>query len=318
MTSRDFCVGGLICGFLGLVGLACSAEGSTLPPASGSGGGTAAATGGGNAMGGGTGVGGGVPMTGGTSAVGTGGILQPTGGTTGTTGGTTGTTGGTTGNTGGTTSTTGDGASGLIPADGGNYVKDWDVSGVIGAWYTYQDEAGSTITPHMADPTGNGPFGNDGQFCFSGTAVGHMDSAYDTNWGAGVGMDLCGFPEDLTWLPTDLQGVATSEQKFSAVDCPTLLSGITSITFTVTGSVGPDMRLGVKMADNETDVSPFYQITSAGTYTVSPSEMTVPSDWDVPNPGATGGPAVYALQWQVASAADDYTFDFCITAVSVN
>jgi hypothetical protein len=316
MTSRDLCVGGLICGLVGLAGLACSAEGSGLPPP--------AASGTGGTVGGGSNVGGGMPMggtAGGTAMGGTGGgVVSLTGGTSSTAGGTSSTTGGSTG-------TTNDGSSGIIPNDGGNFAKDWDVSGVIGSWYIYADSdddkpGTSTITAAYQDPNGYGPFGNEnGQFCFSGTTTGHHDVDYQTNWGVGIGVDVCAFPEDLSWLPADLQSAASPEQKFQASACPTKLTAVNSVTFTISGTwSGTGMNeIRVSFQESEAqEVAPFYKITSAGTYTVNASDCAVPDDWDVDNPGAVGSSNITALQWQISSLADDGTFDICISNVTIN
>ena len=113
-------------------------------------------------------------------------------------------------------------SSNLIPADRGIVVLDLDVSGVIGFWYTYQDEGGSLITPAYEDPNGFGPFGSyNGEFCYSGVAIGHNDVAFDTNWGVGVGLGVCQIPWDADALPADLAGQPLGA-RFQAADCLSL------------------------------------------------------------------------------------------------
>jgi hypothetical protein len=310
---RQMGICGALCVMAGLPAFGCSAKGSTLPAGGDSGGSTS--VGGGAVV---PGAGGGLPLGyGGLPVVGSGGGLPtgyggslPTG-------------------SGGSTVVTGSGGSGtpvdahpgnsgIIPDDGGNFAKDWNVSGVVGSWYTYADTGGSSISSDYADPAGYGPFGNqNGEFCFTGLASGHQDTNYTDNWGAGVGLDLCAMPADMSWLPADLQAAASPEQKFQSNSCPTLLSAVNSVTFTISGSWGPEMRVGFKETADQ-DVAPFMQITAGGTYTITPADLSVPADWDVPNAGATGTSNIVSVNWQVASQAADTSFNFCISAVSIN
>jgi len=283
------------------LGTDCTDCGPREDPNAGVGGSGAVGTGGAAAM-----------PTGGTAAVATGGtgaVVVPTGGT----GAVVVPTGGTSG--GGTSG--GDGSSGIIPSDGGNFIKDWDASGAIGAWYSYVDTGGSTLVSTYPDPSGNSDIGSSGgQMCFSGTAVGHHDSDYSTNWGAGVGFNVCAIPDDTSWLPPSLSG-ETPGTIYSAGSCPTVLSGVNSITFTISGS-WPEMRLGFQQSMDESDVSPFVNVPSGGgTLTFSATEASVPDNWDVPNPGAVGTPNVYAIQFQVASDSDDATYEFCLSAITI-
>ncbi len=322
---RQMGICGALCVMAGLPASGCSAQGSSLPQGGNSGGGTAVGggygtTGGGSGIGmGGSlvpGAGGGLPGYGGSLPLGSGGGLPvgyggslPVG-----SGGST-----VTGSGGsGTPVDAHPGNSGIIPDDGGNFAKDWNQSGVVGSWYTYQDTGGSSISGDYPDPAGYGPFGNqNGEFCFTGLASGHQDTNWDTNWGAGVGLDLCAMPAEMSWLPADLQAAASPEQKFQSNSCPTLLSAVNSVTFTISGSWGPEMRVGFKETDAQ-DVAPFMRITAGGTYTITPADLSVPADWDVPNAGATGTSNIVAVNWQVASQAADTSFNFCISNVSIN
>ena len=210
------------------------------------------------------------------------------------------------------------GDSGIIPDDGGYFIKDWNQSGLIGSWYSYEDTGGSSISGTYPDPAGYGPFGNqNGEFCFIGVASGHQDTNWSTNWGAGVAFDVCAFPDDMSWLPLDLQAAASPEQKFQAANCPTGLSAINSVTFAISGSWGPEMRIGFRETETQ-EMPPFMQITAAGTYTIAPADLSVPADWDVPNAGATGSSNIISIQFQVASQSSDTNFDFCISNVTVN
>ena len=49
----------------------------------------------------------------------------------------------------------------------------------------------------------------------------------------------------------------------------------------------------------------------------TPADLSVPADWDVPNAGATGSSNIVSIEFQVASQADDVSFNFCISNVSV-
>ena len=210
------------------------------------------------------------------------------------------------------------GDSGIIPDDGGNFAKDWNVSGVIGSWFLYQDSAGSSINPRSGytDPGGFGPFGSiNGELCFDGIAA--AENADYSAWGAGLGLEVCTFPSDLTWLPVELQNAATPNQMYSAASCPTLLTGVNSVTFTVSGTIGT-MRVAYVTSNAASDVAPFFVISSPGTYTVTAGQTQVPADWGVPNAGETGNPDIYALHWQVASQpGSDTSFGFCISNVSI-
>ena len=325
---RQLGICGVLCAMAGLPASGCSAKGSTLP-AGGSTGGSYGAGGlpanmGGMyyaTLGGMTGAGGSLYGTGG-SLVGYGGSPLPGSGGSLITG-----YGGTVVTGSGGTAVTGSGGSGtpvealpgnsgIIPDDGGNFAKDWNVSGVIGSWYTYVDTGGSSISGDYQDPAGYGPFGSqNGEFCFTGLASGHGDVNYSTNWGAGVGLDVCAMPDDVSWLPTDLQA-AGAGNKFQAGSCPTVLTAVNSVTFTISGSWGPEMRVGFKETDSQ-EVAPFMRITSGGTYTITPADLSVPSDWDVANAGATGSSNIVSINWQVASQSGDTSFNFCISNVTI-
>ncbi len=210
------------------------------------------------------------------------------------------------------------GNSGIIPDDGGNFIKDWNVSGLIGSWFTFTDTGGSSIYGEYPDPAGYGPFGNqNGEFCFAGVAAGHEDTNWATNWGAGVAFDVCAMPADMSWLPIELQSAASPEQRFQAASCPTRLSAINSMTFTITGSWGPEMRIGFQETETQ-DVAPFMRITAGGTYTITPADLSVPADWDVANAGATGSSNIISIEFQVASQTADASFNFCISNVTIN
>ncbi len=233
-------------------------------------------------------------------------------------GGSVGSSGGGTGVGGSTTVQPHPGDSGIIPDDGGCFVMDWNQSGVIGGWYVYQDTGGSSIAGDYLDPRSYCPFGNEtGELCFSGTASGHQDINWSTNWGAGLGLDVCAMPADMSMLPADLQAAGSPEQKFQAGSCPTVLTGVGSLTFTITGSWGPEMRVGFKESDSQ-DVAPFFIISEAGTYTIAATDTSVPEDWDVSNAGSIGTPNIVSIDWQVASQTDDVSFGFCITDISIN
>jgi len=321
---RQMGICGVLCVMAGLPASGCSAKGSTLPEGGGPTGGNTG-VGGAGMVGGGPGYGGGyIPVgAGGLPGVGYGGSLPvgyggslPVG-----YGGSlpVGSGGGTVTGSGGagTPVDAHPGNSGIIPDDGGNFAKDWNVSGVVGAWYTYVDTGGSTMDSSYTDPANYGPFGSqNGEFCFSGVAAGHQDTNYSTNWGAGLGLDVCAMPADMAWLPADLQAAASPEQKFQAGSCPTLLTAVNSVTFTISGSWGPEMRVGFKETDSQ-EVAPFMRITAAGTYTITPADLSVPADWDVANAGATGSSNIVSINWQVASQADDVSYNFCISNVSI-
>ena len=248
---------------------------------------------------------GGMAASGGTSATGGIGASSATGGIAGT---------GATGGSGGTTG--GDGFSGIIPDDGGGFIKDWDQSGVIGQWSIYEDTGGSHLVSIYPDPAGYSDVGSShGEMCFWGTAVGHHDSDYGTNWGAGVGFSVCEIPDDTSWLPPMLASETPGTQ-YGAASCPTVLSGVLTITFTITGS-WPELRLGFQQSESD-DVAPFVNVSSAGTYTYSSTDGHVPDNWDVNNPGAVGTPNVLAVLFEIASGREDATFDFCVSNIFIN
>lgn len=300
--------GGTTVGAGGSGGAVPGAGGTTVVGAGGSGGAEAAGGSGGSEVGAG-GTAGAPTGTGGSTAG-----APASGGAAGTpaTGGSAGTEA-----TGGATTVV-VGESGLIPADQGNFIEDWNASGVLGAWYTYADEGGSEIASVYLDPNGYSDIGSvDGEMCFEGTAVGHNDTDQATNWGAGVGFDVCGYPDSFTGLPEEVTAGVTAGETFTAADCPTGLGSVASITFTISGDVGAEMR--IIFNEDANDVEPFFVIEEAGTYTVSATDTEVPDDWDVPNAGDTGSATlVKKIQFQVVSQTADTAFEFCLTDVTVN
>ena len=241
---------------------------------------------------------------------------EVTGGTAGVVGGT----GGDGGATGGEAGAAGEyiatGTEGIIPNDGTDYAKDWAVSGVIGPWFTFDDGEGSEITPLYPHPTGDGAFGNqDGEFCFSGTTLGHDDLYWDAIWGVGVGLEVCRFPEDAAWVPPEVASLAEPGTRFSSEDCPTGLGPINSVTFTISGS-WEELRFGFQSATSGT--APFVNITIDGTYTVYPDDAEVPEEWDDLHAGDVGSPDVLSIEFVVAAQSSSETFSFCISDITVN
>ncbi len=278
--------------------------------------------------------GGGTTSTSGGEGSTTGGSEAATGGTTSTSGGTTSTSGGTTSTSGGTTSTSGGastggndpgtggrepvehGNSGLIPSDNGDYVWDWDVSGVIGSWFTFADSEGSSIESVYENPSIPGAIGsNGGRMCFQGAAVGHLDEYWDTRWGAGVGLLVCAYPEDMSWLPEDIRSQADAEQSFLAEDCPTLLDGVNSVTFTVSGTWE---KMRFIFSESEENTQPFVEIPFGDTYTLYPSDAEVPLWENEPNAGAVGSSNVLSLNFQIVSQTSTEAFEFCIEDLTIN
>ena len=312
------CTGGVTGGTGGMIGGTGGMTGGTGAVAVTGGTGAVAVTGGvGGTTGGTTGGGttGGGTTGGGTTGGGTTGGGTTGGGTTGggTTGGGTGgsdggTGGGEDGGTGG--GSTGGGDSGLIPADGGNFIKDWEQSGAVGAWYMYDDGV-SEIASEYDDPEGYGDFGNqDGEFCFSGETA-----SSDDGWGAGVAFQVCTFPSDLDFLPSDVTAGVSPGEDFSASECPTSLTAVNCVSFTLSGTLG-DVRVGFK-SDPSADVAPFAVVSGAGTYSICADDAEVPASWDVPNAGDVGSSDVYDIQFQLVAETAATSFDFCISNVSI-
>ncbi len=291
-------------------------------------GGTASTTGGtsntagtdGSTGGTGDNTGGNQEATGGTQNE-TGGTTDvPTGGTTSSgTGGSDTSTGGTDPGTGGSTQghdpvTTGN--SGIIPSDGGDFVWDWDVSGVIGPWYMFDDGEGSSIDSVYDSPISESTIGSSGgTFCFEGSAEGHLDFYYEDIWGAGAGLVLCEFPEDASWLPAEVQSLASPGDRFLAEDCPTRLAGVNSVTFTISGSWS-EMRL--EFSESGTGTQPFVEVPTDGTYTVDAVDAEVPLSWDDPNAGAQGTPNILTLNFHAVSQTYPQPFSFCISDITIN
>jgi hypothetical protein len=119
----------------------------------------------------------------------------------------------------------------------------------------------------------------------------------------------------MSFLPADLQAAGEPEQAFDAASCPTLLGGVYGITFTITGT-WTDMRIG--FTESGSEQPPFYPIPEAGTHTVTPSDASVPIEWDVPNAGALGLSNVLLLTFQAASVVEDAPFDFCLSNITIN
>jgi hypothetical protein len=209
------------------------------------------------------------------------------------------------------------GNSGIVPADGGNFIKDWDQSGLIGPWYTYQDTGGSTIAGMYPDPNAYGPFGsNGGQMCFTGTVVA-TGTAYATNWGAGVGFDVCGVPGDKTFLPCAVQAAFTQPEgyKYSAGECPTRLAAIQGIEFTVTGNFGTELWVSfptTQIGGND----PYVVIGTTGVQAVA---VGATGYWYTGGAGAAPTPPeeVRAIQFQVPAGATAFAYNFCISNVTV-
>jgi hypothetical protein len=213
------------------------------------------------------------------------------------------------------------GDSGIIPTDGGSFVHDWDQSGVIGFWWMNTDDSGSTMIAAEPDPTGYGDFGSAaGHFCFSGIALGHNDVDHGVIWGAQVGFSVCTFPDlMMTLLPSELQSAAAPDQGFAAQDCPTLLTAVSSVTFTVSGDFGGEMH--VIFADQRAggDASPYEAISMEGTYTIYALNASVPDTWTGPTAGMVGAPeTVTGVVFEVVSQTLDTSYDFCISNVSIN
>jgi hypothetical protein len=210
------------------------------------------------------------------------------------------------------------GQSGLIPSDQGNFIKDWDASGVIGAWYMYDDGAtGTTISSVYPDPNAYSDIGSQGgQYCFTGTAAGYGATDDGTIWGAGAGFDVCGYPTDLAGLPTTVTEGVTAGQTFTAAACPTGLAAVNTITFTITGNLGVEMR--VIFSTDANDVEPFDTISAADTYTIAATDALVPADWGVANAGEAGSPtAVKKIQFQVVAQSAATPFEFCLSGLSI-
>ena len=288
-----------------------------------------AATGSGGAMvgSGGAAVGsGGAAVGSGGAAVGSGGAAVGSGGAaTGSGGAATGSGGAATGSGGAATGSGGSescgehtGDSGIIPDDEGNFIKDWNVSGLVGSWYTYADEGGSEITSAYTDPADSSSIGNSGgEFCFSGTALGHEDTNYETHWGAAVAFDVCKMPDDTCFLPQTMRDAASAGEQFSAGECPSDLGGVSSITFTISGTWSTELRLNFKQNTSDSVQTPFTIIDSAGTYTIDAADAVVP-EW-ADNAGETGVAAdILSIQFQFSSLSADTTFDICLSDITVN
>jgi hypothetical protein len=274
-----------------------------------------AATGSGGAA---TGSGGAATGSGG-AATGSGGAATGSGGAaTGSGGAATGSGGAATGSGGSASCGEHTGDSGIIPDDEGNFIKDWNVSGLVGSWYTYADDGGSTIESAYTDPADPSSIGNsDGEFCFSGTSVGHNDADYDTNWGSAVAFDVCKMPDDTCFLPQTMRDAASAGEQFSAGECPSSLTGVTSITFTISGTWSTELRLNFKQDASDSVQSPFVILDSADTYTITAASAEVP-DWADNYPETGVAADILSIQFQFSSMAADTTFDVCLSNITVN
>ena len=207
------------------------------------------------------------------------------------------------------------GVSGIIPDDGGSFIKDWNQTGVLGPWYLY-DDTYSVIESDYSDPSGLSDIGSSGgELCFTGTTEGHYDVDYELVWGAGAGFDVCHFPEDMSFLPAELQSAASADEMFFAADCPTEFQGVLSISFSITGSWVIPLRVNFK--ENDIDAAPFYSINSSGSYTIDATDARVPTSWDVPNAGQRGSSNIVSIQFQAPSDTYAQSFDFCLSDIVI-
>jgi hypothetical protein len=214
------------------------------------------------------------------------------------------------------------GQSGIVPVyfpavvgwEDDAYVKDWNRSGITGAWYTYSDDAGSTISPRPGETVEVSPKG----ICVSGTVAQVVDRRWSEIWGAGVGFAVCATPDDPgDWLPPELRD-KPARSKYAAGTCPTRLASIDSLTFSITGKA-PSLRVVYNQgAKYDNGFCPFPD--GSGTHTCNATNATWPDDWPSENPtdAANNATAVTDIQFLIASSdASAQVFDFCIRRVSV-
>ena len=275
-------------------GLSCLSRLCVNLPGSGG----ATGTGGAVSTGGATGTGGAV-STGG--ATGTGGAVS-TGGATGTGGAVS--TGGTTG-TGGAVSTGGT-TGGPLQFTGGYVASTTNSYGIRGAVYTFDDGAGSVISPDCT--TGAACFGGTTtpttKFCVNGSDVtvglnsSGTDYDYATYWGAAVGFDL------------------NSPTSGTRQTYPASTHHVLGFSMTLTNTVYPTdkVQFSYLVYNGSSNVAYCVAQLNPGLNTVYFTN-TVSNCYTTGGVGLTTGNAdnLVALQWQVPASPQSATpFNYCI------
>lgn len=172
----------------------------------------------------------------------------------------------------------------ISPTDG--WVScDTNTLGIEGAFYTYDDGAGSTITPANFDGAGT-------EICVTGEVGQVVDGDYSV-WGAGLGFN---FANEASWDAS--------------------AAGISGVSFNIT-EIPAGTATRVIFVDSA-DTGYCAEITAPGAQSFSFTDTAVDC-WDTAAAGAMPAPTdIKAVQWQVATNADaSYPFSFCISDLMV-
>lgn len=174
----------------------------------------------------------------------------------------------------------------------------------MGAWYTFGC-VGSVFTPAEGEQV----LALDGQMCFSGTAPQLTGGDYATYYGTAIGFDVCGMPDDTSFLPAPMN-TWTPESKHTAGECGISLD---TISFDITGYLPPDLRVVFKEAGRAEN--PYLTISSTGRFSGIVSNATVAYD---PAALPLNASNVESIHFQVATnELASVSFDFCISNMQI-
>jgi hypothetical protein len=187
----------------------------------------------------------------------------------------------------------------IIPIDSTGWVpRNCDNYNIQGAWYCYTDGVGMSTcvtgkTPWVAASPGPG-------MCISGTTA--STTSNPSAYGAAIGLSL-----------NDSGGMNPTKSAYNAT-----MNNIIGFNVTITGNTGGlPIRIGFTGAAMSNNPAPFVAVPGAGTYAIHFSSANVPSNWMVPNAGATVDPTmIFDIGFQIAAGPMAQTYDYCITALS--
>jgi hypothetical protein len=202
------------------------------------------------------------------------------------------------GGTGGAPATCSNGTNlGTLPIDATGWVaRECNNRGIQGAWYCYDDNVNATScvddrTPFRASPPG---------MCLSGTTT--VDATF-TAWGAGLGLGL------------NQTAGSTAKAAYNATG-----TGLSGLRVTITGNLGgnPLRVTFTSRADTSGTVSPFVELTAAGTHDVMIAAARVPPTWTAPEAGQYANPAsIFDVQFAIPGGGRASSYDFCVTSLAL-
>jgi hypothetical protein len=176
-------------------------------------------------------------------------------------------------------------ASGWVPAE----CNDVEIQG---AWYCYSDGVNPTSCPGEGAPYAAGR-----GMCLSGNTT--IDPTYEA-WGAGIGLTL------------NQDADSSSGSSYDAAS-----HDVVGFRIATSGNVG-GARLRVQFTSGNSGAMPFVEVDAGDTVDVMLADAIVPPEWPVPEAGTVVDPSsIFDLQVAVAGGDAAFSYDFCITGLSV-